>query len=43
MADGSSKFVAAMSSLIESGLVTRERHRNAYSLTDNGYAASRSA
>lgn len=38
-----STFQLAMASLIRSGLVNRERRRNAYSLTDDGYAASMSA
>jgi len=38
-----SSFTMAMASLIDSGLVNRERRRNAYSLTDDGYEASRCA
>jgi hypothetical protein len=40
---GSSKFNSAMDSLIRSGLVVRERRRNAYSLTSDGFAVSQSA
>jgi len=40
---GSSKFTTAMESLIRNGLVIRERRRNAYSLTIDGFAASQSA
>jgi hypothetical protein len=39
----SSKFNSAMDSLIRNGLVVRERRRNAYSLTDDGFAVSQSA
>jgi hypothetical protein len=40
---GSPKFNTAMDSLIRNGLVIRERRRNAYSLTDDGFAVSQSA
>jgi len=36
----SSEFQVAMTSLIESGLVVRERRRHAYSLTPEGFATS---
>jgi hypothetical protein len=39
----SPKFQSAMESLIRNGLVVRERRKNAYSLTENGFAASHSA
>jgi predicted transcriptional regulator len=39
----SPKFNSAMESLIRSGLVVRERRKNAYSLTEHGFAASHSA
>lgn len=39
----SPKFHSAMESLIRSGLVVRERRKNAYSLTEDGFAASQSA
>lgn len=39
----SRQFTHAMLSLIEKGFVVKERHKNAYSLTSNGYLASLSA
>jgi len=36
----STKFQIAMASLIRDGLVIKERRKNAYSLTDTGFAAS---
>jgi hypothetical protein len=39
----SPKFQLAMTSLIRSGLVVKERRRNAYSLTFEGFVASQSA
>ena len=39
----SPKFQFAMASLIRSGLVIKERRRNAYSLTFDGFMASLSA
>ncbi|MEX0675616.1 MAG: hypothetical protein WD063_00975 [Pirellulales bacterium] len=36
----SSEFQMAMSSLIRSGMVVKERHRHAYSLTYHGFTAS---
>ena len=36
----STEFLVAMSSLIRHGLVVKERHRFAYSLTDEGFTAS---
>jgi hypothetical protein len=40
---GSPRFQSAMESLIRNGLVVRERRKNAYSLTEDGFAASQSA
>ncbi len=39
----SPKFQSAMSSLIRDGLVVKERHRHAYSLTPHGFTTSMSA
>ena len=39
----SSKFHAAMNSLIGRGLVVAEQHRGAYSLTPRGYKVSQTA
>jgi predicted transcriptional regulator len=36
----STEFQNAMSSLIRNGLVIKERHRHAYSLTHEGFTAS---
>ena len=38
----SSDFQLAMASLIRDGLVIKERHRHAYSLTHEGFTASMS-
>ena len=38
-----SRFNHAMASLVRQGLVVKERHRGAYSLTARGYRASLSA
>jgi predicted transcriptional regulator len=38
----SPKFQSAMDSLIRNGLVVRERRKNAYSLTEDGFAALQS-
>ena len=39
----STQFARAMDSLIKRRLVIKERHRDAYSLTDRGYAAVQSS
>ncbi len=39
----SPKFQAAIASLIRNGLVVKERHRHAYSLTTHGFTQSMSA
>jgi predicted transcriptional regulator len=39
----SPKFQSAMTALIRTGMVVKERHRHAYSLTPDGFTLSMSA